>query len=102
MNIKKIESLLTQIENATYLTIDDSPKLMDVTANWAVGFMPELVILQVTWNDESGMGTEIFFTEQNLDNANFIVNQIRLDDKDGNKRVITLYESAPCIVVKNW
>lgn len=102
MNIKKIKSLLDQIEKAEVVTIDDSPYLHSVEVNSDVSGDTDNEILRLNWHDAEGQEFDVKFIEQNLNRANFSNNQIYLCDHEGDPCVISLYNLTPEPIVKNW
>ena len=101
MNIKKIESLLEQIEKSDVVVVDDSPYLHYANVLGMPSGNPEMPILEMTWVDEE-QDFSVQFTEGNLDRANFKDNEIRLQNSDGEDSVINLYTLEKNPVVKNW
>lgn len=102
MNIKKIESLIDQIENCPLVIVDDSPYLHSCEVLGQPENIEDEVILKFNWNDDEGNVFEVEFTEGNLDKANFKNNRILLKDSENNDCVIILYDLEPSPVVKNW
>ena len=102
MNIKKIESLLEQIEKSDVVVVDDSPYLHSVSVLGAPEGNEDEVILEMNWFDEESQEYQVLFTEGNLDKANFKDNEIRLQNSDGEDSVIYLYNLEKNPVVRNW
>jgi hypothetical protein len=102
INKDKVNSLLTQIEQADVIVCDDSPYLHSVNVLGLVEGGPDNEILQINWHDDEGLEYLVMFTEENLDNANFVDNVIKLNDLEGNSCQIKLYSLEQNPVIKNW
>ena len=102
MNIKRIESLLHQIENADAITVDDSPVLTSVKDTCLVEGISDNEVLYITWTNYEGEDFGVKITEDGLDKAHFKDNRITLNDHEGNETVIKLLRLEEDPVIKNW
>ena len=101
MNIKKIESLLNQIENAAMLMVDDSPYLHSVSVS-EIEERDTNEVLYMNWHDDEGQEYSVTITERGLSDAIVTGNKITLEDHEGYETIICLYDIVPEPIVTVW
>ena len=102
MNLFKIKSLLSQIENAAIIVVGDSPYLHSCEVFGEPEGKPDEEIILFDWHDDAGQIFEVRLTEKNLDGAKISDNVISCKDIDGEDVQINLYDLVSSPVVKVW
>ena len=103
MNILKIQSLLSQIENADrVLSTNDNCDINTVSVDEPTGHSCNEVIY-FGWEDEVGNKYSVRITEEGLNNS-FINDrgEIVLIDSEGDEFAIRLYELKQIVPHQNW
>jgi hypothetical protein len=101
MNLKKIESLLSQIENAALVTVDDSPLLSSCNILSDPIGDENNNILELEW-EADGLVFSTLFNEKNFDDATVSDESIILLNSLGEKSEIHLFDLEKSPVVTDW
>ena len=92
INIPKINTILSILENADSYTLDDSNLIQSFTMEDPVGDKNN-EILKFTWDDEKGQEFSVKFTEQSVSDATVDSNgNLQLFDNDGDPNTLCVFE----------
>ena len=101
MNNRKVEDLLSLIDDTQFLQVGTGPITSDFTLTEPTGDPNHEVVL-VKWLNEKGEIMRLSCPEFALNAANFHGNELFMGDQEGDAIVMRLFNLDPVEIKKTW